>query len=560
MCASRQVVALFAALAEAAKAAEADAAAGGAAAAPPPVHLVIAPASVLDNWARELARWCPGLRAVKYHGPAAERKAMRLALDAQGFDVLVTSYTYFEGDDETQRADRAWLRQREYDVLVLDEAHALKRQGSRRAEQLGRLESKQRLLLTGTPVQNNLPELFALLTFMLPQIFPPLLAEAMREGSGTGAKPDVNITDAQARRARKLLAPFVLRRVKSDVLKELQPKLEEELSLPMPAAQRATYRAILAQAKAQAKARASTARAKESARRQGAGRGGRASRSAAVVEDLGRGVKRGAAGGGPDYCREGKILQPAAAAEKMLKRPGAAEEAASSSAAHETAAHASKNLFFELRAAAMHPCMLRRHYTSDAQLDTIAAAAHAAGSFGAHASLAMVRAELTGNSDFRLHQLCAEIGSLKKLALPPRLLFDSAKLKRLATLLPQLHADGHRALIFSQSTQMLDILQEFLGTGSGGLGLQHLRLDGSTPVVERQAMIDEFQRSEAGAAQVFCFLLSTRAGGQGINLTAADTVIIHDLDWNPMLDVQAEDRAHRIGQTREVRVSSGASA
>jgi len=541
-------VALFAALAEAA---EADAA-GGAGAAPPPVHLVIAPSSVLDNWARELARWCPGLRAVKYHGPAAERKAMRLALDARGFDVLVTSYTYFEGDDETQRADRAWLRQREYDVLVLDEAHALKRQASRRAEQLGRLESKQRLLLTGTPVQNNLPELFALLTFMLPQIFPPLLADAMREGSGTGAKPDVNITDAQAKRARKLLAPFVLRRVKSDVLKELQPKLEEELSLPMPAAQRASYRAILAQAKAQAKARASTA--KGSAKRQGPGRGSRASRSAAVVEDLGRGVKRGAPGGGPDYCREGKILQPAAAAERMLKRPGAAEEAASSSAAHETAAQASKNLFFELRAAAMHPCLLRRHYASDAQLDTIAAAAHAAGSFGAHASLVMVRAELTGNSDFRLHQLCAEIDSLKKLALPPRLLFDSAKLKLLATLLPQLCADGHRALVFSQSTQMLDILQEFLGSGSGGLGLKHLRLDGSTPVAERQEMIDEFQRSEAGAAQVFCFLLSTRAGGQGINLTAADTVIIHDLDWNPMLDVQAEDRAHRIGQTREVRV------
>ena len=541
-------MALFAALAEAA---EADAA-GGAGAAPPPVHLVIAPSSVLDNWARELARWCPGLRAVKYHGPAAERKAMRLALDARGFDVLVTSYTYFEGDDETQRADRAWLRQREYDVLVLDEAHALKRQASRRAEQLGRLESKQRLLLTGTPVQNNLPELFALLTFMLPQIFPPLLADAMREGSGTGAKPDVNITDAQAKRARKLLAPFVLRRVKSDVLKELQPKLEEELSLPMPAAQRASYRAILAQAKAQAKARASTA--KGSAKRQGPGRGSRASRSAAVVEDLGRGVKRGAPGGGPDYCREGKILQPAAAAERMLKRPGAAEEAASSSAAHETAAQASKNLFFELRAAAMHPCLLRRHYASDAQLDTIAAAAHAAGSFGAHASLVMVRAELTGNSDFRLHQLCAEIDSLKKLALPPRLLFDSAKLKLLATLLPQLCADGHRALVFSQSTQMLDILQEFLGSGSGGLGLKPLRLDGSTPVAERQEMIDEFQRSEAGAAQVFCFLLSTRAGGQGINLTAADTVIIHDLDWNPMLDVQAEDRAHRIGQTREVRV------
>ena len=100
-----------------------------------------------------------------------------------------------------------------------------------------------------------------------------------------------------------------------------------------------------------------------------------------------------------------------------------------------------------------------------------------------------MRAELAASSDFRLHQLCAEIGALRKLTLPARVLFDSAKLRLLATLLPQLRADGHRALIFSQSTQMLDILQEFLGTGAGGLGLKHLRLDGSTPVVERQARI-----------------------------------------------------------------------
>jgi SWI/SNF-related matrix-associated actin-dependent regulator 1 of chromatin subfamily A len=197
----------------------------------------------------------------------------------------------------------------------------------------------------------------------------------------------------------------------------------------------------------------------------------------------------------------------------------------------------------------MHPCMLRRHY-SDAQLDTIAQAAHESASFGSHASLAMVRAELASSSDYRVHQLCAELKPLKKLALPPRQLFDSAKLKLLASLLPQLRADGHRALIFSQSTQMLDILEEFVGDGPGGLGLTHLRLDGSTPVADRQAMIDKYQRSD----EVFVFLLSTRAGGQGINLTGADTVIIHDLDWNPQLDIQAEDRAHRIGQTRAVRV------
>jgi len=153
-------------------------------------------------------------------------------------------------------------------------------------------------------------------------------------------------------------------------------------------------------------------------------------------------------------------------------------------------------------------------------------------------------------SDFRIHQLCGDVEALLSLALPPKKLYDSAKLKRLATLLPELHAGGHRVLIFSQSTQMLDLLQEFLGDGPGGLDLPHLRLDGSTPVAERHELIEAYQSSD----EVFAFLLSTRAGGQGINLTGADTVIIHDLDWNPQLDLQAEDRAHRIGQTRLVRV------
>ena len=107
---------------------------------------------------------------------------------------------------QASRADRSWLVKIKWVCCVFDEAHALKRAGGGRVQRLSRLQCEQRVLLTGTPVQNNLPELFALLTFMLPQIFPPLLAEAMREGSGTGGKPDVNITDAQARRAREAAA------------------------------------------------------------------------------------------------------------------------------------------------------------------------------------------------------------------------------------------------------------------------------------------------------------------------------------------------------------------
>ena len=165
----------------------------------------------------------------------------------------------------------------------------------------------------------------------------------------------------------------------------------------------------------------------------------------------------------------------------------------------------------------------------------------------------MVRAELVEFSDWELHALCADVPALRKLQLPPPKLYDSGKLARLAELLPKLHAEGHRVLLFSQSTQTLDLLEEFVSAprDAGGLGFAHLRLDGNTAVGERQALIDDFNRE--GSA-VFCFLLSTRAGGQGLNLTGADTVILHDLDWNPQLDKQAVDRAHRIGQTRPVRV------
>ena len=96
---------------------------------------------------------------------------------------------------------------------------------------------------------------------------------------------------------------------------------------------------------------------------------------------------------------------------------------------------------------------------------------------------------------------------------------------------------------------MLDLLEHLLGPS--GLRLLYCRLDGGTAVAERQAMIDKFQVADS---KIFAFLLSTRAGGQGINLTAADTVILHDLDWNPQLDRQAVDRAHRLGQRRAVTV------
>ncbi|KAF2450636.1 hypothetical protein P171DRAFT_426967 [Karstenula rhodostoma CBS 690.94] len=124
--------------------------------------------------------------------------------------------------------------------------------------------------------------------------------------------------------------------------------------------------------------------------------------------------------------------------------------------------------------------------------------------------------------------------------------YDCGKLQRLATLLRDLQAGGHRALIFTQMTKVLDILEQFLNIH----GHRYLRLDGATKIEQRQILTDRFNNDP----RILCFILSSRSGGLGINLTGADTVIFYDLDWNPAMDKQCQDRSHRIGQTRDVHI------
>lgn len=124
--------------------------------------------------------------------------------------------------------------------------------------------------------------------------------------------------------------------------------------------------------------------------------------------------------------------------------------------------------------------------------------------------------------------------------------FDCGKLQTLHGLLRTLYAGGHRALIFTQMTRMLDILEDFLSLH----GHRYVRLDGATNVERRQLLVERFNQDN----RIFVFILSTRSGGIGLNLTGADTVIFYDSDWNPAMDAQAQDRCHRIGQTRDVHV------
>mmetsp|Transcript_906 Transcript_906/g.1726 ORF Transcript_906/g.1726 Transcript_906/m.1726 type:complete len:425 (+) Transcript_906:121-1395(+) len=358
-----------------------------------------------------------------------------------------------------------------------------------RWQHLNKLKTDQRILLSGTPVQNNLRELLVLLDFLSPNVFSfksfigreheddaPDPVKILLTGLGINESRAHN--DAALAQIRGLLAPFVLRRLKSQVLNQLVPKTNHVERLTPTAFQKEVYNNIL----------------------------------------------------------ERHV-------ERQRQRAGGAVDVTSLVGSDKDA----QNVFVTLRKAANHPLLLLNRFDNPEKMATIANRLWSNGHFGEQCTEEMVRKEIDGYCDMDLHQICYEYGGkLAEYTLSEDDLYASAKMERLRTLVPKLVSEGHRVLLFSQWTRLLDILEMLMEK----LDLEFMRLDGSTPVAERQGMINEFNSSTT----VNVFLLSTRAGGLGINLTAADTVILHDLDFNPIHDRQAEDRCHRIGQTRPVSV------
>ena len=204
------------------------------------------------------------------------------------------------------------------------------------------------------------------------------------------------------------------------------------------------------------------------------------------------------------------------------------------------------HMFTHLRKIAQHPLLVRHNY-DDAKVEEIASKAFNLQLFSGNATLRRVTDELMSYSDYSLHAFCYNSGpEFLQYRLNRTHLMTSTKFKFLGDLLPKLKEAGSRPLIFSQWTAVLDVIEWLMDE----LRLPYVRLDGSTAVDERLATVDRFNTSD----DVFAFLLSTRAGGQGLNLTGADTVILHDVDFNPQIDRQAEDRCHRLGQTKPVAV------
>ncbi|ODV92054.1 hypothetical protein CANCADRAFT_22566 [Tortispora caseinolytica NRRL Y-17796] len=392
-------------------------------------YLVIVPLSTITNWTLEFEKWAPSVKKVVYKGPPMARKAQQGIIRSGDFQVCLTTYEYII-------KDRPIMSKPKWIYMIIDEGHRLKNTESKLSSTLSQYyHAKHRLILTGTPLQNNLPELWALLNFVLPKIFNS--AKSFDEWfntpfANTGGGDQMTLAEEEAlliiRRLHQVLRPFLLRRLKKDVEKDLPDKVERVVKCKMSAIQSKMYQLILKY-------------------------------NILFVGDSGAPGTR-------------------ASGLKGLK-----------------------NQIMQLRKICNHPFVFEE---------------------------------------------------VENMVNPSRITNDylwrvAGKFELLDRVLPKFKATGHRVLMFFQMTQVMDIMEDFMRLR----GWQFLRLDGGTKAEDRSSLLKLFNEPNS---PYFCFLLSTRAGGLGLNLQTADTVIIYDTDWNPHQDLQAQDRAHRIGQTKEVRV------
>lgn len=440
------------------------------------VHLVVVPGSTLENWLREFAHFSPELKVVPYYGSQAERPHLQdqIETDFDTIDVIVTTYDMTKSSD-----DNKFLRGLGPAVCVYDEAHALRNPNSDRYTQLMRIPADFKILLTGTPLQNNLQELVAILAFILPNIFSEKKEQLdyifQHKATTKDADHAALLSAQRIARARTMMTPFILRRKKQQVL-----------SLP----------------------------AKHSR---------------------------------VEYCdmtdsQANMYADEIDAAQQVL---------VGQTNGKKVNAKASSNVIMSLRKAAIHPLLSRRIY-NDKKLEKIQSVLLKNEEFRDNPPdrvwkyLIGEGPQKIKGGDFGLHRFCEERPYLKRFELKKEEWMDCGKVQKFKELVSAYQKNGDRALVFSQFTTLMDILEAVLET----MGVRYMRLDGSTRMDTRQDMIDKFSTDPS----ITVFMLSTKAGGAGINLAAANKVIIFDSGFNPQDDIQAENRAHRVGQTREVEV------
>ncbi|KAM4834522.1 SWI/SNF-related matrix-associated actin-dependent regulator of chromatin subfamily A containing DEAD/H box 1 isoform 3-T3 [Thomomys bottae] len=427
-------------------------------------HLIVVPASTIDNWLREVNLWCPTLNVLCYYGSQEERKQIRFNIHSkyEDYNVIVTTYNCAISSSD----DRSLFRRLKLNYAIFDEGHMLKNMGSIRYQHLMTINANNRLLLTGTPVQNNLLELMSLLNFVMPHMFSSSTSEIRRMFSSKPKSADEQSIYEKERiaHAKQIIKPFILRRVKEEVLKQLPPKKDQIELCTMSEKQGQLYLDLFNKLKKS-------------------------------INNLEKNT---------EMC----------------------------------------NVMMQLRKMANHPLLHRQYYTAEKLREM----SHLMLKEPTHceANPDLIFEDMEVMTDFELHVLCKQYRHINNFQLDMDLILDSGKFQALGCILSELKQKGDRVVLFSQFTMMLDILEVLLKHHQH----RYLRLDGKTQISERIHLIDEFNTD----MDIFVFLLSTKAGGLGINLTSANVVILHDIDCNPYNDKQAEDRCHRVGQTKEVLV------
>ncbi|KAH9914362.1 SNF2 family N-terminal domain-containing protein [Epithele typhae] len=453
--------------------------------------------------------------------PPAEQRNKRPLKPHQrtNFPVVITTY-------QVVINDRAELAKYHWGFIVVDEGHRLKNIDCVLMREIKRLPSDARMVLTGTPLQNNLSELWSLLNFVLPDIFGDLSTFQAWFDEGR-LKSRLN-SEREAKLIHSLhdiLRPFLLRRMKADVEMKLPPKKEYVLYTPLSERQRALYD-IVVQGDKTLRLHLINELERENELVNGSGR---------LVEDVsdeeeplmdaarekarvGRGLREKT---GRTYEIDSdaeedededayfrRLAEEQLRARKAKKSKANAElgrEWQRREAIKEVSNLNLKNVIMQLRKVCQHPFLF--HWPKDPKT--------------------------------------------RESKLDEELVTASGKMMVLERLLDALFTRGHKVLLFSQFTTMLDIIEDWAKELKGW---EVCRIDGSMKMVDRRDDIQRFQDGGDSPDAPRLFLLSTRSGGLGLNLVAADTVIFYDQDWNPQADLQAQDRAHRIGQTRPVLI------
>ncbi|KFY73263.1 hypothetical protein V499_06639 [Pseudogymnoascus sp. VKM F-103] len=570
-------------------------------------HLIVAPLSTLSNWVEEFQKWTPTVPVLLYHGDPAKREELRTTKitkhlengrPTSKFPVVCTSYDII-------LRDKNYLSHINWEFIIIDEGHRLKNFNSQLFQELRKFTSATRLLISGTPLQNNLKELWSLLNFLLPTVFVDWEAfeswfdfSDLQDEEGTEEFIADQKKQELVKKIHLVLQPLLLRRIKADVEHMLPRKREYVLYAPMTEQQTELYdilsdksqdarkylenkvveritgarNASKGSAKTKTKATRSTAPAKvesDSEEEVPLSISIRTRKAKAELEQ-----KPATRLNAFEMMMVGKkkALPPRTPSKASLKRKTSDDSIASSaksvkSSRQSTPATASKSK--PKRKSYKEADASDEDKLSDDEFEAKLAEELAEADIASSSdsddeshelakTLEMAKREIAtkklGNPLMQLRLVCNSPHNFynpwsadSKMPIDETLVSSSGKMLLLDRLLNSLFAANHKVLIFSQFKTQLDILEDY---ARDLRSWNVCRIDGGVAQDDRRQQIKDFNEDPEHRL----FLLSTRAGGQGINLASADTVVLFDSDWNPQQDLQAIDRAHRIGQTRPVVV------